>query len=938
MKKKIFTIISFVMAFLIPFSVFLIILKENGIQPFGSSTILFVDSQGQYIDFLAYYKTIFTSNNDFFYTFAKPLGGDMLSLFCYYLFSPFNIIYLFVSTAKLPIALSIVTALKIGTIGVTMHVLMNHLYKEKYISNLIFSVSYALISYVIVYNFNIMFLDAVLWTPLIILGLEKMFEGNKTTLYSVFLALAIISNYYTGFMICIFVVMFFLFKLYSNKYEKSAIKNYYKQFISGSLVAGGLSACAWLVAVLNMAGSKTSINNRSMFTFDTLFELKDFLKNFAGSSYKGMNDIISGGPLVFIGVTCLSLAIMYFANNKFSKDERTNAGVVVAIFILCMTFSGLNNLFHGGSAPVWFPHRFAFLFDFFLIYLAARELNNIDGLKCHHFVLPLGIIIIIYAILAIDNVETNIILDFVLCLVNLLAIIIMKNFKNKYVTIAGMSLMLICTTINMKSNASNNILVNKEEKENGSSNYIDYEIYKNQYEEISKIINYVKEYDDSGDFYRLEKTFNSLATYNLANNDSFMFDYAGIGHYSSVDKLDTRNYIGNVLGFHTNGNWNSYGLGSTLTANSLMGVRYIIDRDQQSESIMINNRHFGARKYLTSIKDFESENDNIHVFKNDYALGLGYLASNRLETSGSAGVYLDEEKTIFHKYDIFQYQNHMYMDLTNKNYGDIFSSINYEVTYNNITKIDERHYKLSNTSNPGYITFKLTLDDNAMKYPSYYHISPGFSKYMALYESNYSSNNIYYFNMYNYGINPINSSSNTKYYTLMLKENLIWDEVEIIPSFYYENVDVLNTYYQELKANELQLKKVTSSHLKGTVTYSENKTLLTTSIPYAKNWKIKINGKNVKTRVNQNIFLAADLSNLNYQNGDTLNVDLSYQANEFTFAIIISLITIAYIFLYDYKYYEKIKAKLEKNNKKENKSSENIEQNKIEEKEITNNN
>ena len=123
----------------------------------------------------------------------------------------------------------------------------------------------------------------------------------------------------------------------------------------------------------------------------------------------------------------------------------------------------------------------------------------------------------------------------------------------------------------------------------------------------------------------------------------------------------------------------------------------------------------------------------------------------------------------------------------------------------------------------------------------------------------------------------------------------------------------------------MQLKKVTSSHLKGTVIYSEDKTLLTTSIPYAKNWKIKINGKSVKTRINQNIFLAVDLSNLNYQNGETLNVDLSYQANEFTFAIIISLITIAYIFLYDYKYYEKIKAKLEKNSKKENKSVENIE-------------
>ena len=193
---------------------------------------------------------------------------------------------------------------------------------------------------------------------------------------------------------------------------------------------------------------------------------------------------------------------MYFANSKFSKDERLNAGIIIAIFVLCMFVSGLNNLFHGGSAPVWFPHRFAFLFDFFLIYLAARELNNIDGLKCHHFVLPLGIIITIYAILAINNIETNIILDFVFCLINLLIIFIMKNFRNKYVTIAGMSIMLICTTINMKSSASNNIATNVKETETGSSNYISYELYQSQYKEISSVINYVKEYDDTNEIGR----------------------------------------------------------------------------------------------------------------------------------------------------------------------------------------------------------------------------------------------------------------------------------------------------------------------------------------------------------------------------------------------------------------------------------------------------
>ena len=50
--------------------------------------------------------------------------------------------------------------------------------------------------------------------PLIILGLNKCIKENKYILYIVTLALAIISNYYIGYMICIFLSSIFF--IYNN--------------------------------------------------------------------------------------------------------------------------------------------------------------------------------------------------------------------------------------------------------------------------------------------------------------------------------------------------------------------------------------------------------------------------------------------------------------------------------------------------------------------------------------------------------------------------------------------------------------------------------------------------------------------------------------------------------------------------------------------------
>jgi len=71
-----------------------------------------------------------------------------------------------------------------------------------------------------------------------------------------------------------------------------------------------------------------------------------------------------------------------------------------------------------------------------------------------------------------------------------------------------------------------------------------------------------------GGFYRIEKTF----IYNM--NDSMLFDYAGITHFSSTQKNPIKAFL-EKLGFRKYYDyWVFYGSGSTVWADSLLGVKY----------------------------------------------------------------------------------------------------------------------------------------------------------------------------------------------------------------------------------------------------------------------------------------------------------------------------------------------------------------------------
>ena len=98
MKQNKQSILFYVLAFALPALLYTAMLAFEGIMPFGSEySIAYVDANGQYVSFFAYYKQMLAGEQSLIFSFAKLIGGDMVGLGAYYLLSPFNLILLLFS-------------------------------------------------------------------------------------------------------------------------------------------------------------------------------------------------------------------------------------------------------------------------------------------------------------------------------------------------------------------------------------------------------------------------------------------------------------------------------------------------------------------------------------------------------------------------------------------------------------------------------------------------------------------------------------------------------------------------------------------------------------------------------------------------------------------------------------------------------------------------
>lgn len=231
MKKK----KMYLFAFLTPTVIMLVLFVIRGIYPFGDRSFLFADMYHQYMPFFSELLHKVRGGESLNFSFNVGIGSNFLALFVYYLASPFHIFSLLVPENFLIEFMSYLIVLKIGLAGLTFYIYLQEHFRisgrgdegdeaggartapGSRLAAALFSCFYALSGFMAAYNYNIMWVDCVVLLPLIILGLEKLVKEGRCELYCVTLALSIFTNYYISIMICIFLVLYFLFLLVTEQ-------------------------------------------------------------------------------------------------------------------------------------------------------------------------------------------------------------------------------------------------------------------------------------------------------------------------------------------------------------------------------------------------------------------------------------------------------------------------------------------------------------------------------------------------------------------------------------------------------------------------------------------------------------------------------------------------------------------------------------------------
>ncbi len=625
-KKKKILFLSFIIPLLITVLIFILL----GIFINGDNNILISDLRAQYLSFFNYYKSLFNGSSSLFYSFSNGLGSSTLGIIAYYLASPFNILIFLFNKANIIDIITIILILKIAVSGSTMFLYLKYHFNKENISLLIFSTCYALMSFSVNYYFNIMWFDGIYLLPLISLGIDSVINKNKYLLYGFSLFLGIITNFYIGYMLCIFSFIYYIYESYLKygfEYKKDNYKHFFK-FLKISVLIGLMASFIIIPTLSEISKNTGNVDvNKSIFTGTSIGSL--FARSYIGSHtfpYMLAIDIVN----IYCGIIIQILVVFYFLNKKISFKEKLASVSILLIFTMSFLIEPFNIIWHGFTIPNGMNFRYAFIFCFFLIQIAYKSFNCINGITKKDYIIYGFSFIVISILLLFINYEylslTSILISIIFTIFYLL--ILYKN-KSKKANILLILLVLIELACNFYLSID------------------DYWFYSNESYEwhMKEFKSKINEYGNRSNYFRIEKNLN------MSLNESLISDYNGISSFNSFVSNDIYKFA-KQAGYGVSLNKISYGDGNTPVIDSILGIKYMFLSYVDYSSFYKVIDSIPIPPYINEY------NKTVNVYENTYALGIGYLVSNNIKNYSKDEIDYNNS---------FEYQNYLFRLMTNSN-------------------------------------------------------------------------------------------------------------------------------------------------------------------------------------------------------------------------------------------------------------------------------
>ncbi len=899
---------------LIPAALMYLIYLAREIHPFGNGCVLVLDLNGQYVWFFEALRNFVKGDASLLYSFSRALGGEFLGIYAYYLASPLSyILALFPQERMLEgllVLFLIKTALCGGTFGYYMHRTMK---ERKPLSVVVFSTLYALTSYAVVQQHNTMWIDAVMWLPLITLGIEELIKHGKFKLYTILLAVTLFSNFYIGYMVCIYCALyFFLYYIAHNEDGRNNPHGERAHFIKSlcriafySILAVGIAAVILLSAYYSLNFGKTTFSNPK-FEWSTNFDLMELLYKFLPGSYDTVRP--AGLPFVYCGILTLLFIPAYFLSDKFPMRQKIVSGLFILIFIASFSFSVADLAWHGFQKPNWLNYRYSFMLCFYLCVIACRVFAVFDTVSLKVVTGTGGFIALITVLLQqyTDNeyVTPN---DYTCIWFTLAAVfvylavlgLLRKSTQKQVISIVLVTVVAIEVFLNGLWNM------------NGLDEDVTYSKYSYYNDFLGKtrpIVEMVQDSDTS--FYRMEKTFFRKT------NDNMALDMYGLSGSTSTLNKETIQFLAK-MGYASKSHWSKY-LGGTPLNDSLLGVKYII-----SDSNIYSN-------YYEIYK--QDPTNGYTAYYNPYALSIAYGVDSDIlnfplgyvaGTGGNPAV-TDKEKPSKIGTAVEQLKDKLNewfnIDETVNNaeyrddYNSPFERLNAMVTAMlgedetvqvfvpiDITDINTEnltqafvsgHYRYAptNSERDGILSYTVTMPTNA---ELFFYLPSNYQREVKLtlrYDDTSVSKGTFGANettrIISFGNQPAGRELTLN---MKLASNYLYPMTGE-ECFYYIDWAVFEDVMERLGKDQYVITEHTDTSFKGTFTASEDRELVMTTIPYDKGWNITVDGKEVEPVKALGSLVAFYIEG---DAGQTHEVELLYRPNTYVIGLFATLISTA---------------------------------------------
>ncbi|MDK6802972.1 YfhO family protein [Lactobacillus mulieris] len=773
------------------------------------------DLMTQYTSFFQYFRhVVFGNYSDFAYSFSNGLGGSMIGNWSYYLLSPLNFIVLLFPASKITLALYTIIWIKVMLAAGSFCYAIQKLTKLSATLAIMVSISYALSSYTIFYMGNLMWLDAIVFLPLLILLTQNFAIGIRKFIYPIILAITILANYYTSYMIGLFLVAYFLYNSFLTFKTWNVFFKNLAYFVLYSITGILLTLFIELPTLFNLKETKLSTHYAI-----TNYSIPKLIFNIPSNIFFGANN--TQLPLIYTSSLILLLTITYFFNTHIQLKSR-----IATLILLLFTCSGLLSnklyvLWHAGQPPQSYPFRFAFIINFLVILIASYQLSNLEFTKKQ--ILPSAIILTILLVISIyvrhkNGINSTWLISSA-CWALLAIIIYWFYTKNKINSIW----LIIITILEISLNAiySWHSII--------PSNYTSYTV------ETQKLINQLPV---SAKNSRLEKNF--LIDQN--RGESYTFNYRGATVFSSNNDIRISNLYDD-LGLQGLGYFYFYLTGTQLT-DALFGIKTNIQTNRPNDTIP-KFRNYGLRDDLSHNPILYKDSHNIAYKSETFPLAFaGYNYNNFIASNNP----LENQSKILNK-------------LTNSNTQYFSKAIQ--------GKVSSQNAKISNNKNT--IGFDQIDDTKPIKLTFNYIATPNTSAYIILDKQIMTAEdgdskasqltvNGKSFRSMPFSTQPIGIFvPATGKVTLTMTFKTSTHNLTITqPSLYLLNKKALYKTIKKAQNNKMKLTSWKGNLISGTITIHKGQSLITT-IPYTNGWHAKVDGTSVPINKTLDSFINLNL-------------------------------------------------------------------------------